>query len=179
MREVKASDVWRKGQVNCITEPTQATPLGRQVLLSSRLLFEFIPANILKIKGIITLKTSKRDGSHSDVSVVAWCRRFTSFVTEACQRHVHWASPYSSCTTDPPTIYFNRILQCYIWSIALYGAKEWTLRKMDQKYLESFEMWCWRWMEKISWTDRVRNEEVLHRVKEKRNILHTIKRKKA
>jgi hypothetical protein len=34
-------------------------------------------------------------------------------------------------------------------------------------------------MEKISWTDRVRNEEVLHRVKEQRNIVHTIKRRKA
>ena len=33
-------------------------------------------------------------------------------------------------------------------------------------------------MEKISWTDRVRNEEVLHRVKEERNILHTVKRRK-
>ena len=31
----------------------------------------------------------------------------------------------------------------------------------DQKYLESFEMWCWRRMEKISWTDHVRNEDVL------------------
>jgi hypothetical protein len=40
-------------------------------------------------------------------------------------------------------------------------------------------MWCWRRMEKIGWTDRVRNEEVLHRVKEERNILHTIKREKA
>jgi hypothetical protein len=40
-------------------------------------------------------------------------------------------------------------------------------------------MWCWRIMEKISWTDRVRNEEVLHWVKEERNILHTIKRRKA
>jgi hypothetical protein len=49
---------------------------------------------------------------------------------------------------------------------------------MDRKYLESFEMWCWRRMEKISWTDRVRNE-VLHRVKEEKNILHTIKRRKA
>jgi hypothetical protein len=39
-------------------------------------------------------------------------------------------------------------------------------------------MWCWRRMEKISWTDRVRNEEVLHRVKEERNIVHTIKRRK-
>jgi hypothetical protein len=34
-------------------------------------------------------------------------------------------------------------------------------------------------MEKISWTDRLRNEEVLHRVKEERNIVHTIKRRKA
>jgi len=31
-------------------------------------------------------------------------------------------------------------------------------------------------MEKISWTDRVRNEEVLHRVKEERSILRTVKR---
>jgi hypothetical protein len=29
------------------------------------------------------------------------------------------------------------------------------------------------------WSNRVRNEEVLHRVKEERNILHTIKRRKA
>jgi hypothetical protein len=33
-------------------------------------------------------------------------------------------------------------------------------------------------MEKISWTDHVRKEEVLQRVKEERNILHTIKRGK-
>jgi len=31
-------------------------------------------------------------------------------------------------------------------------------------------------MDRISWTDRVRDEKVLHRVKEERNIVHTIKR---
>ena len=30
-------------------------------------------------------------------------------------------------------------------------------------------------MEKINWTDRVRNEELLLRVKESRNIVHTAK----
>ena len=40
-------------------------------------------------------------------------------------------------------------------------------------------MWCWRMREKISWTDRVRNQEVLHRVEEERNIVHTTKRMKA
>ena len=34
-------------------------------------------------------------------------------------------------------------------------------------------------MENISWTDHVRNEEVLLRVKEKRNILHEIGKRKA
>ena len=55
----------------------------------------------------------------------------------------------------------------------------WTLRAADQKYLESFEMWCWRRMEKISWTDHVRNKEVLLRVNEQRNILHEIRKRKA
>jgi hypothetical protein len=34
-------------------------------------------------------------------------------------------------------------------------------------------------MEKMRWTDHVRNEEVLLRVKEKRNILHEIRKRKA
>ena len=53
----------------------------------------------------------------------------------------------------------KKLVKCYIWSMALYGAETWTLWAADQKYLESFEMWCWRRME-ISLTDHVRNEEV-------------------
>ena len=50
---------------------------------------------------------------------------------------------------------------------------------IDLNYLENFEMWCWRKTEKISWTDHVRNKDVLQRVKEERNILHTINRRNA
>jgi hypothetical protein len=60
--------------------------------------------------------------------------------------------------------------------MALYGAETWTLRAVDHKHLESFEMWCWRRMEKISWTDHVRKEEVLLTVNELRNILHEIRK---
>ena len=73
----------------------------------------------------------------------------------------------------------KKLIKCYSWSVALYGAETWTLRAADQKYLESFKMWCWRIMEKISWTDHVRNEEVLLRVNEQRNILHEIRKWKA
>jgi len=47
----------------------------------------------------------------------------------------------------------NKPLKCYIWSITLYGAEIWTFRKVDHKYLESFEMWCWGRIWKIGMTD--------------------------
>jgi hypothetical protein len=55
----------------------------------------------------------------------------------------------------------------------------WVIPWLDQEHVESFEMWCWRRMEKISWTDHVRNEDVLLRVKEQRNILHETNKRKA
>ncbi|PNF30904.1 hypothetical protein B7P43_G05212 [Cryptotermes secundus] len=73
----------------------------------------------------------------------------------------------------------KKLVNCYIWSMALYGAETWILRAVDNKHLESFEMWCWKRMEKISWTDYVRNEEVLFRVSVQRNILHEIRKWKA
>ena len=72
----------------------------------------------------------------------------------------------------------KELAKYYIWRLDLYSAETLTLRKVYQKYLESFEMWCWR---RTSWTDRVRKEEIINRVHEEWNtsILHTINRKKA
>ena len=42
----------------------------------------------------------------------------------------------------------KKLVKCYIWSITLNGAETWTLRAVDQKHLESLEMWCCRRMEK-------------------------------
>jgi hypothetical protein len=70
----------------------------------------------------------------------------------------------------------EKIVKRYIWSSAVHGAETWALRRIDQKCLESFEMWYWRRIEKTTRTDRVRNE-VSQRIKEERNILQTIKRR--
>ena len=35
----------------------------------------------------------------------------------------------------------KKLVKCYVWSMALYGAETWTLRATDQKRLESFELW--------------------------------------
>jgi hypothetical protein len=73
----------------------------------------------------------------------------------------------------------KKLVKCCVWSIALYGAETWTLRAVDKKHLESYELCCWRRMEKIIWTDHVRNEDVLLGVKEQGNILHEICKRKA
>ena len=44
-------------------------------------------------------------------------------------------------------------------------------------HTHTYTMWCWRRMEMISWTDLVRNEEVLLTVKEQRNILYEISKR--
>ena len=51
----------------------------------------------------------------------------------------------------------KKVIKCYIWSTVLYGAENWTPRKVDQKCLVSSEMWCCRRRDKTSWADRVRN----------------------
>ena len=79
-------------------------------------------------------------------------------------------------------LYLNlrkKLTKCYFWVIVWYGAENWTLWKVDQKYLESFEAWRWRRLEKLVLTYRVRNEEVLQWIKEERNVLHTLKWRKA
>jgi hypothetical protein len=86
-------------------------------------------------------------------------------------------------------IYFNlkrhslelkkKLVKCYVWNIAVYGADTWSPRAVVQKHLEWFEMWCWRSVEKINWTEHVRSEEVLRRVKKQWNILYVINKRKA
>jgi len=38
------------------------------------------------------------------------------------------------------------------------------------------EMWIWRRMQKISWVDKISNEEVLQRVNETRTMLDTVRK---
>jgi hypothetical protein len=71
----------------------------------------------------------------------------------------------------------KKVVNCYTWSTALYASEMLTHRKVYAKDLKCFQMWCWRRMEKISWTNRVRNVELLHTVKHERNALHNKKRK--
>ena len=60
----------------------------------------------------------------------------------------------------------KRIVKCLVWSVATYAVEAWNLREADRKKIEAFEMWIWRRMEKISWRDKIMNNDVLNRVNE-------------
>ena len=72
----------------------------------------------------------------------------------------------------------QRILNCYIWSILVYGCETWSISSVMQKRLEATEMWFLRRMLKISWTDKISNERVLTIANVKRKLLQTIKNRK-
>jgi len=71
-----------------------------------------------------------------------------------------------------------RTLRCYIWSILLYGCENWMFKKKDEKLLQSFEMLLYKIMQRISWTQRIRNEEVLNRMETLPELMNSIKTNK-
>ena len=62
---------------------------------------------------------------------------------------------------------------CFIW------LRDLDTKKIGAEVSESFEMWCWRRMEKIKWSEKVTNEQVLYRIGGKRTLLNNILRRKA
>ncbi|CAH2096300.1 unnamed protein product [Euphydryas editha] len=72
----------------------------------------------------------------------------------------------------------TRLLQCYIWPVVLYGCEAWTIKAELRKKIEAFEMWSYRRMLRISWTDKVTNLEVLRRMGKNLELIRTIKQRK-
>ena len=72
-----------------------------------------------------------------------------------------------------------RLVRCYVLSVLFYGMEAWTLKKIDTKRLEAFEMWMYRRIMRIPWTERVTDVEVLRRLQQKEKVLIlTIKKHK-
>ena len=72
----------------------------------------------------------------------------------------------------------KRLVKVLVWPVVLYGCETWVMKKEAIDRLEAFEMWVWRRLEKVSWEDKMSNEEVLEAVVESRRIVDTIVRRK-
>ncbi|CAG9829543.1 unnamed protein product [Diabrotica balteata] len=54
----------------------------------------------------------------------------------------------------------------------------WTMTATLMKKVEAFEMWAYRLILRISWTEHVTNEEVLRRISKEREVGISIKKRK-
>ena len=64
----------------------------------------------------------------------------------------------------------KRMMECYAWSIATYGCELCenlrTLSKQSETWLlKAMEMWIYRCMKKISWTDKKSKKEVVRKTR--------------
>lgn len=72
----------------------------------------------------------------------------------------------------------KRLLKCYVYSVLLYGVETWTLKQETISKLQAFELWLYRRILKIPWTQKVTNEEVLRRMKTSSEIIDIVKCRK-
>ena len=71
----------------------------------------------------------------------------------------------------------KRMVKTFVWSVLLYGCETWTVSRSMEKRLEAAEMWIWRRVLNVPWTDRVRNERILERMGTERELLVTIRKR--
>ena len=73
----------------------------------------------------------------------------------------------------------QRVLQCYVEPILMYGCETWIITKPTQKKIEAVEMWFWRRMLKIPWTAKRTNVEVMEEAGLTRSLVNRIKKQQA
>ena len=71
-----------------------------------------------------------------------------------------------------------RAIKCYIWPTLFYGSLTWTVTKSLLSRLDAFDMWLYRRVLKISWTEKITNEEVLSRMGTDREIVRQFNTRK-
>src|SRR3989442_15923587 len=71
----------------------------------------------------------------------------------------------------------TRMVKVLVWPVVLYGCETWTLLQDEINRLKALEVWLWKGLEKISWRDKIHNDEVFARVKEEQSLIRTIRQR--
>jgi len=71
-----------------------------------------------------------------------------------------------------------KIAETIIFPTVTYGSESWTVRKRKRKKIDAFELWTWRRILRVPWTEKRTNFSVLEDVKPKRSLEATILRLK-
>ena len=48
-----------------------------------------------------------------------------------------------------------------LFPVVMYGCESWTIKKAEHQRIDTFELWCWRRLLRVPWTERRSNQSVL------------------
>ena len=76
-----------------------------------------------------------------------------------------------------PIILKIKLLKTLIWPVMLYGSESWTLRCEENNKINASEMWFYRRLLRVKWTDKRTNNSILVELNTKRILLTEINKK--
>ena len=56
------------------------------------------------------------------------------------------------------------LVKAMVFPVVMYGCESWTLKKVECRRIDAFELWCWRRFLRVSWTIRRSNQSTLKEI---------------
>ena len=57
-----------------------------------------------------------------------------------------------------------RLVKGMVFPVVMYGCENWTLKKAKCWRIDAFELWCWRRLLRVPWTERRSNQSILKEI---------------
>ena len=52
-------------------------------------------------------------------------------------------------------------VKAMVFPVVMYGCESWTIKKVENRRIDAFELWCWRRLLRVSWTARRFDQSIL------------------
>ena len=56
------------------------------------------------------------------------------------------------------------LVKAMVFPVVIYGCESWTIKKLERRRIDAFELWCWRRLLRIPWTARRSNQSILKEI---------------
>ena len=56
------------------------------------------------------------------------------------------------------------LVKAMVFPVVMYGCESWTVKKVECRRTDAFELWCWRRLLKVPWTARRSNQSILKEI---------------
>ena len=56
------------------------------------------------------------------------------------------------------------IVKAMVFPVVMYGCENWTIKKVEHRRIDAFELWCWRRLLRVPWTARRSNQSILKEI---------------